>query len=68
MTLRRKDALRDLHVLEETARSRAERMVREAAREAEVLREHRDRVADVLRVVHSLLGKAAGHLQVGNGR
>lgn len=67
MTLRRKDALRDLHVLEETARSRAERMVREAAREAEVLREHRDRVADVLRVVHALLGKAAGHLRVGDG-
>ncbi|NUT52619.1 MAG: hypothetical protein HOV94_35830 [Saccharothrix sp.] len=65
MTLRRKEALRDVHVLEETARSRAERMVREAAREAEVLREHRDRVADVLRVVHSLLGKAAGHLRVG---
>lgn len=65
MSLRRKEALRDARVLEETARSRAERVVREAAREVEVLREHRDRVADVLRVVHSLLGKAAGHLRVG---
>jgi hypothetical protein len=42
--------------------------VREAARQVEVLREHRDRVADVLRVVHALLGKAAAHVQVGDAR
>jgi cell division septum initiation protein DivIVA len=68
LALRRKETLRDAQLVEETARLRAERSVREAARQVEVLREHRDRVADVLRVVHALLGKAAGHLQVGDGR
>jgi hypothetical protein len=65
LALRRKEALRDAQLIEETARLRAERMLREAARQVEVLREHRDRVADVLRVVHALLGRAAGHLRVG---
>ncbi|WP_167979986.1 hypothetical protein [Lentzea indica] len=65
LALRRKETLRDARRIEETARLRADRMVREAARQVEVLREHRDRVADVLRVVHALLGKAAGHLHVG---
>ncbi|GAB2809935.1 hypothetical protein [Lentzea nigeriaca] len=65
LALRRKESLRDAQLIEETARLRAERMVREARRQVEVLREHRDRVADVLRVVHALLGKAAGHLRVG---
>jgi cell division septum initiation protein DivIVA len=65
LALRRKESLRDAQLIEETARLRADRMLREAARQVEVLREHRDRVADVLRVVHSLLGKAAGHLRVG---
>ncbi|MEV6237730.1 hypothetical protein [Lentzea sp. NPDC051838] len=55
LALRRKEALRDIHVLEETARERIE-----------VLREHRDRVADVLRTVHALLGKAAEHLRAGD--
>lgn len=68
LALRRKESLRDARIIEETARMRAERSVREAARQVEVLREHRDRVADVLRVVHALLGRAAGHLQAGNRR
>lgn len=67
LALRRKETLRDAQLVEETARLRAERSVREAARQVEVLREHRDRVADVLRMVHALLGKAAAHLQVGDG-
>jgi hypothetical protein len=57
LALRRKEALRDIHLMEETARQRVE-----------VLREHRDRVADVLRTVHALLGKAAGHLRTGDAR
>lgn len=65
LALRRKESLRDAQLIEQTARLRAERMLREAARQVEVLREHRDRVADVLRVVHALLGRAAGHLRVG---
>ena len=68
LALRRKEALRDARLIEQTARERAERMVEEAARQVEVLREHRDRVADVLRVVHSLLGKAAEHLRAGECR
>ncbi|WP_086662080.1 hypothetical protein [Lentzea kentuckyensis] len=62
LALRRKETLRDARLIEETARRRAEQTVREAARQVEVLREHRDHVADVLRVVHALLGKAAGHV------
>jgi cell division septum initiation protein DivIVA len=65
LALRRRETLRDTRLLEETARQRADCVVREAVRQVEVLREHRDRVADVLRVVHALLGKAAGHLRVG---
>jgi cell division septum initiation protein DivIVA len=65
LALRRKESLREAQLVEETARRRAERMVREASRQVEVLREHRDRVADVLRIVHALLGKAAGHLHAG---
>jgi cell division septum initiation protein DivIVA len=68
LALRRKETLRDAQLVEETARLHAERSVREAARQVEVLREHRDRVADVLRMVHALLGKAAAHVQVGDGR
>ncbi|MFS8099023.1 hypothetical protein LFM09_18015 [Lentzea alba] len=67
MALRRKESLREARQIEATARERADRMVREAARQVEVLREHRDRVADVLRVVHALLGKAAEHLRAGDG-
>lgn len=54
LALRRKEALRDIHLMEETARERVQ-----------VLKEHRDRVADVLRTVHALLGKAAEHLRTG---
>jgi hypothetical protein len=68
LALRRKETLRDVRLIEQTARERAERMVAEAARQVEVLREHRDRVADVLRVVHALLGKAADHLRAGECR
>lgn len=67
LALRRKETLRDIHIMEETARERAARMVSEAERQVEVLREHRERVADVLRTVHALLGKAAGHLRSGEG-
>ncbi|MGW6929080.1 hypothetical protein ACWGE0_03385 [Lentzea sp. NPDC054927] len=65
LALRRKETLRDARLIEETARRRADQTVREAARQVEVLREHRDHVAEVLRVVHALLGKAAGHVRAG---
>ncbi|MEU0877264.1 hypothetical protein ABZ345_01595 [Lentzea sp. NPDC005914] len=68
LALRRKETLRDIHVMEQTARERAARMVGDAARQVEVLHEHRDHVADVLRTVHALLGKAAEHLCTGDGR
>lgn len=64
LALRRKEVRRDVRLMEETARQRADQVVREAERQAEVLREHRDRVADVVRVVHTLLGRAAAHLRV----
>ncbi|MET9225767.1 hypothetical protein [Lentzea sp. NPDC003310] len=63
LALRRKEALCEARQVEEAARQRAEQVVREARRQVEVLREHRDRVADVLRTVHSLLGDAAEHLR-----
>jgi cell division septum initiation protein DivIVA len=66
LALRRKESLREARLIVETARRRADRAVREATRQVEMLREHRDRVADVLRVVHALLGKAAGHLRAGD--
>jgi cell division septum initiation protein DivIVA len=68
LAARRRDALHDARIVEITARQQAGRTVREAARQVEVLREHRDRVADVLRVVHELLGRAAEHLHAGEGR
>ncbi|SES43759.1 hypothetical protein [Lentzea albida] len=65
LALRRKETLNEVRRMEDTARQRAEKLVRDAERKVELLREHRDRVADVLRVVHSLLGKAADNLRAG---
>lgn len=62
LALRRKQTCHDVRLMEETARRRAEAVVREAARRADVINEHRDHVADVLRVVHSLLGEAAARV------
>lgn len=67
LALRRKETLHDVRLMEVTARARADRVVAEAVRQVEVLVEHRERVADVLRVVHSLLGKAAEHLRAEGG-
>lgn len=63
LALRRKETCHDVRMMELTARQRAERIVRDATRQAELLREHRDRVAGVLRVVHALLGEAAEHVR-----
>ncbi|MFI6096535.1 hypothetical protein ACIA8G_13320 [Lentzea sp. NPDC051213] len=67
LALRRKETLRDVRLVEETARRQADRIVWEAQRQVAVLVEHRDRVAGVLRVVHALLGKAADHVRAGDG-
>ncbi|MCX2946900.1 hypothetical protein [Lentzea sp. NEAU-D7] len=64
LALRRKKTCEDVRLMEETARRRAESLVREATRRAHVITEHRDHVADVLRVVHSLLGEAAAQVRV----
>lgn len=67
LALRRKESLHEARLVEEAARQRAAKVVRDAERQVEVLLEHRDRVADVLRVVHALLGQAAGHLRTREG-
>jgi cell division septum initiation protein DivIVA len=64
LALRRKQTCHDVRLMEETARRRAESLVREATRRAELINEHRDHVSDVLRVVHSLLGEAAARVRV----
>ncbi|MFI6094929.1 hypothetical protein ACIA8G_05210 [Lentzea sp. NPDC051213] len=66
LALRRRRTCHDVRLMEETARRRAESLVREATRRADVISEHRDHVADVLRVVHSLLSEAAVQVQAGD--
>ncbi|TWP47577.1 hypothetical protein FKR81_31970 [Lentzea tibetensis] len=62
MTTRRAEATRRLAEQESAARDRVARMIGDATRRVEILCEHRDRVADVLRTVQELLTRAAGHV------